>query len=85
MAMETEVWFQVEPYQKLKKMVLGVALLNYQHYKVRIKGKLKQSRETRSTLSQNDGMVAFEKGAFGLPSTTVTNFTNFLKNNVINR
>ena len=36
---------------KTQKMVLDVALLNTQHYKVRIKGKVDQSREKSSTLS----------------------------------
>ena len=36
--------------QKKKKMVLDVALLNTQHYKVRIKGKVEQSREWSSDL-----------------------------------
>ena len=35
---------------KTKKMVLDAALLNIQHYKVRIKGKVEQSRERSSTL-----------------------------------
>ena len=38
MARETWVQSQVESYQRLKKMVLDVSLLNTQHYKVRIKG-----------------------------------------------
>ena len=33
-----------------KKMVLDAALLNTQYYKVRIKGKVEQSREWSSTL-----------------------------------
>ena len=37
-----------ESYQKLKKMVLAAALLNTQHYKIRIKGKMEQSRERSS-------------------------------------
>ena len=41
---------QVESYQKLKKMVLDASLLNTQHYKVRIKGKVEQSREKSSAL-----------------------------------
>ena len=49
---------------KTQKMVLDAILLNTQHYKVRIKGKVEQS-----------SVVAIEKGAFGLPSTTVANFT----------
>ena len=30
---------------KTQKMVLDAALLNYQHYKVKIKGKVEQSRK----------------------------------------
>ena len=36
--------------QKTQKMVLNAALLNTQHYKVRIKGKVEQSRERSSVL-----------------------------------
>ena len=36
---------------KTQKMVLDVSLLNTQHYKVRIKGKMEQFRERCSTLS----------------------------------
>ena len=35
---------------KAQKIVLDAALLNTQHYKVRIKGKVEQSRERSSTL-----------------------------------
>ena len=35
---------------KTKKIVLDLALLNTQHYKVRIKGKVKKSREWSSAL-----------------------------------
>ena len=35
---------------KTQKMVLDIALLNIQHYKVRIKGKVEQSRERSNTL-----------------------------------
>ena len=35
---------------KTQKMVLDATLLNTQYYKVRIKGKVKQSREWRSAL-----------------------------------
>ena len=58
---------------KTQKMVLDVALLNTQHYKVRIKGKVDQSREWSSALL---GVVAIEKGAFRSPSTMVANFTS---------
>ena len=36
---------------KTQKMVLSIVLLNTQHYKVEIKGKVEQSREWSSTLS----------------------------------
>ena len=56
---------------KTQKMVLDTTLLNTQHYKVRIKGKVEQSREKSSALPYT--LVVIEKGAFGSPSTTVTN------------
>ena len=59
---------------KTQKMVLDAALLNTQHYKVRMKGKMEQSREWSNALL-HFGVVAIEKGAFGSPSTKVTNFT----------
>ena len=43
---------------KTQKMVLDAALLNTQYYEVRIKGKVKQSRERCSTLPQHLGVVA---------------------------
>ena len=55
-------------------MVLDAALLNTQHYKVRINGKVEQSRECSSALDYF-GVVAIGKGAFGSPSTNVANFT----------
>ena len=57
---------------KTQKMVLDASLLNTQHYKVRIKGKVEQSRE--GVAPSPTGVVAIEKGAFGLPSTMVANF-----------
>ena len=45
MARETRVQSQVESYQRLKKMALDASLLNTQHYKVWIKGKVEQPRE----------------------------------------
>ena len=51
-------------------MVLDAALLNTQHYKVRIKGKVEQSREWSSAFPTLN-VVAIEKGAFGSPSTMV--------------
>ena len=61
---------------KTQKRLLDTALLNTQHYKVQIKGKVEQSKERSSTLPF--GVVVNEKGAFGLPLTAVTNlFTLF--------
>ena len=59
---------------KTQKMVLEAALLNTQIYKVRIKSKVEQSRERSSAPSLHLGVVAIEKGAFGLPSTAVANY-----------
>ena len=59
---------------KTLKMVLDTSLLNTQHYKVRIEGKVEQSKE-RSSPSLLRGVVAIGKGAFWSPSTTVANFT----------
>ena len=57
---------------KTQKMVRDAVLLSIQYYKVRIKGKVEQSREWSSALPS---VVATEKGAFRSPSTEVTNFT----------
>ena len=59
---------------KTQKMVLDATLLSTQHYKVRIKGQVKQSRE-RSSAPLRPGVVAIEKRAFGSSTTKVTNFT----------
>ena len=40
---------------KIQKMVLDAALLNTQHYMVRIKGKVEQSRERNKALSYTSG------------------------------
>ena len=58
---------------KTQKMVLDASLLYTQHYMVRIKGIVEQSRE-RSNAPLHLGVVAIEKGAFGSSSTMVTNF-----------
>ena len=55
--------------------VVDAVLLNSQYYKVRIKGKMKQSRERSSAIPQHNGLVAIEKRAFGSPLTKVANFT----------
>ena len=61
---------------KIQKNILDASLLNTQHYKVRIKGKMDQSREAVAP-SPTHGVVAIEKGAFGSPSTMVANSTCF--------
>ena len=55
-----------------QKMVLDATLLSTQHYKVRIKGKVEQSREKSSTFPSIRCSI-YLKGALGLPSTKVTN------------
>ena len=62
---------------KTQKMVLDSALLNTQHYKIRIKGKEVQSWERSSALPPlHISVIANEKGTFEfLSSTTVANFT----------
>ena len=50
MVQETRVQFQVESYQRLKKMVIDAIFLNTQNYKVRIKSKVEQSWEWSSAL-----------------------------------
>ena len=43
-------WVSIPGPPKTQKMVLGPSLLNAQHYKVRIKGKVEQSRKRCSAL-----------------------------------
>ena len=50
---------------KTLKMILDAALLNTQCYKVRIKGKVKQSREWIRNPPQHLRIEALEKGDFG--------------------
>ena len=57
------------------KMVPDTSLLNTQQYKVRIKGKVEQSRERSKRPPLHLGVVAIEKRAFWSLSTTVANFT----------
>ena len=66
---------------KILKLVFDTYLLNTQQYKVRIKGKVEQSRERSRTLPIEivDRYIAIEKGAFWSTSTTVANFTTFNK------
>ena len=59
---------------KTLRIVFATSLLNNQQYKVRIKGKVEQSRE-RSSAPLHLGVLAIVKGAFWSPSTKVANFT----------
>ena len=61
---------------KTQKMVLVAILLNTQHHKVSIKGKVEQSKEWSST-PPHLGVVAKVKGAVKSPSTKVANNNNF--------
>ena len=75
MVRETWVQSQVASIPKTLKMVLDTYLLCSQQYKVRIKGKVEQSREKSNALPLHFGVVAIEKGDFWLPSTKGDNFT----------
>ena len=66
---ETGVQSQFEP--NTQKIVVDASMLNTRHYKVWIKGKI-----LRSPLHL--GILAIEKGAFGTPSTTVGQLTNYI-------
>ena len=48
--------------KKKKKKVLDASLLNTQHYKIRIKGKVKQSRE-RSSAPPTPWCSSYRKGS----------------------
>ena len=67
--------------QKTLKMVLDTSLLNTQHYKICIKGKVEQSREMCSVLHL--GVIAIEKGAFRSSSIKVNNYILYYIINVI--
>ena len=56
-------------------MVLDTTLLNTQHYKVRIKGKVEQFRERRSALPYTLVSKLSKREPFGSLLTTVANFT----------
>ena len=56
-------------------MELDATLLNTQHHKIRIKGKVEQSRENKLRPHLFLGVVTNEKRAFGSHSTTVAKFT----------
>ena len=63
---------------KTQKIVLDASLLNTQHYKIHINGKVEQSREKSSAAPPPPpvhlGVVAIEKKAFRSPSSIIANF-----------
>ena len=61
---------------KTQKMVLDTPLLNTQHYKVRVKEKVEQSRERIRTLPYISVQSVLKMEPSGLASTKVTN--NFI-------
>ena len=66
---------------KTQKMLLDALLLSTQHYRVKIKGKVEQSREWSSALLHL-GVVAIEKEALGhsrLKSPTLLSYARSLK------
>ena len=60
------------------KMVLDTSLLNTQQYKVRIKGKVEQSREKSSAPSLHLSVVVIEKEAFWSSCATVANLLMYI-------
>ena len=62
---------------KDSKIVLDATLLDTRYYKVRIKGKVNESREWSNSPLHPD-VVAIKKGAFGSPSTKIASFMIFV-------
>ena len=62
---------------KTQKMIHDISLLNTQHYKVKIKGKVDQFKWRSSTVPLYLGVVAIEMGTLRSPSITVANFLYF--------
>ena len=60
---------------KIIKIVLDTSLLSTQLYKLRIMGKVEQSRERSSALLLHLDIESIEKGAFWSPLTRVANST----------
>ena len=66
---------------KTQKIVLKASLLNTQHYKVQIKGKVEQSRGKSRTHPMQFGVVAIEKGALApsrLGSQTLSDTSGYI-------
>ena len=75
-AHETGVQSQVESYQRLRKWWLIPPCLPLSIYKVRIKGKVEQSRKRSSALHVD--VVAIEKGDIGSISIVIANSVLYL-------
>ena len=60
---------------KTQRMVLDTTLLNTQHYKVRIKGKVEQSREWSSALSYTLVWYLLKREPSGYPQLKLPTFT----------
>ena len=73
MAQETGVQSQVVSYQILKKWYLMPPCLTLKIIRYGSRVKWSNPRERSSAPSLHLGVVAIEKGAFGLPSTMVAN------------
>ena len=74
MLQETGVQSQVESYQRLKKWYLILPCLTLSI--IRYESRVKWSNPRNGVVHPlHLGVVAIEKGAFGLPLTTVVNFT----------
>ena len=67
MARETWVQSQVESYQRLKKWYLMPPCLTLSIIKVRIKGKVEQSRERSRAHPLYLGVVSYRKGSLRVP------------------
>ena len=63
---------------KILTMVLDTSLINTRQYKVRIEGKVEQSRERSSSPPLHIGVVAIKKGTFWSPSIMVADFLQLL-------
>ena len=64
---------------KTQKVVLDTSLLKTQHYKVRFKGKVEQSRERSSALPFPSVLKQLKRELYGSPRLKGDNFTFYPK------
>ena len=57
----TGIWFPVESYQRLKKMVFDASLFNTKHYKIQIKGRVLQYRERSCALPYTSVLLLMKR------------------------